>query len=71
MPQIIPDPIYGTIELDTWCDDLFRFPEVASERKRLERIKNLGLIHISFPSATHSKWNTTWECSTWRSNYTL
>lgn len=56
MSQIILDPIYGTTELETWADDLLRIRELSVQRRRLERIKNLGLIQISFPSATHSKW---------------
>jgi len=56
MPHLIPDPIYGTTELDSSLEDLIRTPAVAEQKRRLERIKNLGLIHISFPSATHSKW---------------
>jgi len=56
MSRTIPDPIYGTVELDSWIDELLGVPEIAVERRRLERIKNLGLIHMSFPSATHSKW---------------
>lgn len=56
MELIITDPIYGVIQLDPSTKKLIRAPEISSERKRLERIKNLGLIHIAFPSATHSKW---------------
>lgn len=56
MSYLIPDPIYGTIELDSSLETLFRIPALATEKRRLERIKSLGLIHISFPSATHSKW---------------
>lgn len=56
MSQLIPDPIYGTIELDSSLEALLRIPDIGEEKRRLERIKSLGLIHISFPSATHSKW---------------
>src|ERR1700674_2645394 len=56
MSQAIPDPIYGTIELDTSLEALLRLPNLAEEKRRLEIIKSLGLIHISFPSASHSKW---------------
>jgi HD superfamily phosphohydrolase len=53
---LTPDPIYGTTELDPSLENLLRAPEIATEKRRLEGIKSLGLIHISFPSATHSKW---------------
>src|SRR5712692_2679573 len=56
MSHLIPDPIYGTTELDASLENLLRIPEIGEEKRRLERIKSLGLIHISFPSATHSKW---------------
>ena len=56
MSHLIPDPIYGMTELDASLENLLRIPEIGEEKRRLERIKSLGLIHISFPSATHSKW---------------
>jgi hypothetical protein len=56
MAQVMLDPIYGSIELDTSSEDLFKTPELAAERRRLERLKNLGLINMSFASANHSKW---------------
>jgi hypothetical protein len=56
VPHFIPDPIYGTTELDQSLENLLRIPEIAEQKRRMERIKSLGLIHISFPSATHSKW---------------
>ena len=54
--DIVVDPIYGNIEIDSLLRELLASNEIQKERDRLERIKNLGLISLVFPSATHSKW---------------
>ena len=49
--KIIRDPIHGDIKLDGLFLDLIEAPEI----QRLYNIKQLGLAHLVFPGAHHSR----------------
>jgi HD superfamily phosphohydrolase len=55
-PITVVDPVFENFTLDSTICQLLSQPALASERARLEEQKNLGLISIIFPSATHTKW---------------
>ena len=49
--KIIRDPIHGDIKLEGLFLDLLETPEI----QRLYNIKQLGLAHLVFPGAHHTR----------------
>lgn len=55
-PKVIRDPVHGIVPFeDTPCDRLLLNLINTKEMQRLRRIKQLGLSHLVFPGADHSR----------------
>ena len=60
-PVLIRDPIWGSIRLDATAARIADAPAF----QRLRYIRQLGLAHLVYPGATHTRFAHVLACTTW------